>query len=298
MSESVRTGGLMRGLKWSVALCLLALVTAEVGLRVLAWKDVRDAGQPTVDIEERLLLFLGDSVTAGLGVGADGAFPQHVVERLQGSGFDSFQMLNRARPGWDVERVVEDALPLVEGLQDNARPLLFVMIGHNDINMWNGWKPEGWEEVHGVLEGDAPLLRKKSELLVVRMARWMMAGLEDPEVAADPYFEQRLAGWVEKLHAVVEAKGGEVVLLTYPLAGAAPGDMDERRAAVLEVTRELQRLCNVSIRNVAMARGWRLIDIEKAVESPSEWNSDWFLDHTHPTAAHHALIAESIVEAL
>ncbi len=296
-SKSVQSGW-KRGLKWSLGLLLALLICAELGLRWSAHTESRRAAHPSIDMADRLLLFLGDSVAGGLGVGADAAFPQRVVDHLNGEGIGDFQMMNRARPGWDVERLVDDALPVIEALPDGAKPLVFVMIGHNDINMWNGWKPHSWTEVHGTSDDEAPVLRRKSGLYVTRVFRWFMAGLEAPAVVADPYFEARFSGWMARLQAASATKGGEVYLLTYPIVGRAPADMDAKKAAVLEVTRELQLLCNVAIRNVAAERGLPVIDIEAEVQSPPVWDPAWFRDHSHPTASHHALIATAIVGAL
>ena len=296
-SASVQSGW-KRGLKWSFALLLAMVVCAELGLRAAAYMDSRRDAEPSIDVGDRLLLFLGDSVAGGLGVGADAAFPQRVVEELNGEGIGGFQMMNRARPGWDVERLVDDAVPVIDGLAAGAKPLVFVMIGHNDINMWNGWKPHSWTEVHGTSDDGEAVLRRKGGLYITRVFRWFMAGLEAPAVVADPYFEARLSGWMARLQSASAAKGGEVLLLTYPLAGRAPPDMEPKKAEVLEVTRELQRLCNVAIRNVGAERGLRVIDIAAEVQSPAVWDPAWFRDHSHPTASHHALIASAIVGAL
>lgn len=237
------------------------------------------------------VLCIGDSVTAGVGLGAGQSWPERLEERLSARGVP---VLRRAVPGARIPFLSNEALESLEELPSDATPVVLVLLGHND-------------EVR-IEPGAGTLLRKnrfeqRGESTsgwkgprILRLVRWAGSDGSIERAGAD-WLREAWALHLPPLVEAVEARGGEVLLLSYLVPGT-PTVLSEDEAAVVDEVRSAQAVVNASIRHAARGQGLGLIDLEALIEVGDEWNSDQWIDHIHPDVPLTIEIAAAVESAI
>ena len=274
---------LPRRIAYTALVFVVFLLLLEGGLRLVAPATLwlarpSGAGRPIV--------CLGDSVTAGHGIGRDQAWPAALGRWLEAEGVQGWSVQSRAVGGSKLGDIRQRDQGWVR--QQDA-PLVLLMAGHNDLMRWGGMadRPGGYDR-GAPTAGEAPRL--------LRISRWIWGIVEDdlPLSDFDPVDVARFGDDVDAIRDSARRAGGELVLLTYVVPGGPPADMDPQQAAVLVAKREHQRQINALIRQVAEAQRVALLDLELGMGAPDTWDPAWFVDSIHLTAGASRQVAEAV----
>ena len=245
-------------------------------------------GRPTPPARGDFLLCLGDSVTAGVGLGVGQSWPERLEEHLD------VPVLRHAVPGAKIAFAAEEGVGLLEEVPEEATPLVLVMLGHNDEVRFepgagNRLRKHRFEEL-----GDPTSGWRGPRLL--RLLRWASTEGAVERAGAD-WLRAACDTHLPPLSEAVEARGGEVVLLTSLVPGA-PDALEPEAAALVEEVRSGQAVVNASIRHAAREHQVGLVDLEALVPVGAEWNTEQWLDHIHPSERLTPAMAEAVAEAL
>jgi lysophospholipase L1-like esterase len=245
---------------------------------------------PGLEGSEGSVLCLGDSVTAGVGLGKGQSWPERLGRSLRRQ---RVEVARHAAPGARIAWAAEEGVPLVQQLPPGS--IVLVMLGHNDQVRFEpgagqrlrrhqfedlGQSTSGWRGPR-----------------IWRLLRWAshderpaMAGIQHLRAA----FEQALDPLVE----ATEARDAQLWLMTYLIPGAPPESLPRDEASILEDVQAGQATVNALIRAEAGRRGLGLIDLEAIVPVGAEWNTEQWLDHIHPSATLTVEIAEAVEATL
>ena len=222
------------------------------------------------------VLCVGDSVTAGTGLGRGQSWPERLQKSLEPHGIP---VVREAAPGAGLAWASEHAVPAIEASQDGV-PLVLVMLGHNDQVRFEpgagrALRAHRFEEL-----GDPHQGWKGPRLF--RFLRW---GVQDgvPGVAGIEHLRAVFAAHLPPLIEAAETRGGRVTLVTYLIPGPPPAELDEDAAELLVDVRAAQATVNALLRTEALDRGLGLIDLEHDVPVGATWNTEQWLDHIHPS---------------
>ncbi len=238
---------------------------------------------------------VGDSVTAGVGVPAGQSWPDHLSLQLARS---QIALLRSATPGARIGDGLAAATALVDELPDDARPVVLVMLGHNDALRWDPGARRGFERHRREAEPGEPVSTRSWQPRILRVLLWGYGALTaaGPEVREDAL--SALPAAIAPLRRAAEARGGQVVLMTYLVPGRPPADLDPALAEVISAARLAQAGVNAEIRLTAAEEGLALIDLESAVEVGAVWDLADFVDHIHLSAQSSARVAEVVLRRL
>ena len=119
-------------------LAFLALLEGVLALLPLVWTR---AVQPEEAGVGQTILFVGDSVTLGEGLGFGRAWPEQLDDQLEARGLADIAVYNYAREGATggrIDRRVEEHLLRLRhgGEDDGPGPVVLLMLGHNDFVWW------------------------------------------------------------------------------------------------------------------------------------------------------------------
>lgn len=234
---------------------------------------------------------VGDSVTAGVGIAQGQAWPDHLSLLLARH---DITLLRAATPGAQISSGLADALALVSALPEDTRPIVLVMLGHNDALRWDPGARRGFERHRRTAEGGGGGDAASWQPRLVRIMRWSWGALREqgPEVRDDAL--ATLPARLAPLKAAVEGRGGQVVLLTYLVPGQPPDGLDSELASVISAARLAQAGVNAAIRRTAADEGVVLIDLESAVSVGARWDLTDFVDHIHLSPQSSARVADVV----
>ncbi|MFT5682571.1 MAG: hypothetical protein ACI8RZ_003493 [Myxococcota bacterium] len=234
---------------------------------------------------------VGDSVTAGVGVPAGQSWPDHLSLNLARH---NIAVIRSATPGAQVRDGLTQATELVETLPDDARPVVLVMLGHNDALRWEPGARRGFERhrreaVAGEATETAPWQPR-----IVRVLRWVWTAASDegPSIRDDALAS--LPSALAPLRVATEARGGQVVLMTYLVPGHPPDGLDPALSGVIASARLAQAGVNASIRRTAADEALALIDLEDSVAVGAVWDLADFVDHIHLSSDSNARVADVV----
>lgn len=280
-----------RKVLYTTATTLVFFACLEAGLALWAWSQ-REESAPAVRLPvsaSGVVLCVGDSVTAGVGVPPGQAWPDHLRLSLTR---DGVVLQREALPGAGLEFAKGAPLEALEALPKDATPTVLVMLGHNDLVRWapgvrsHFYQLRNSESAQRNLSAGGEAARWEG-LRLLRAVRWgwlVLSGdaprLEPTDVAA--LAERMVAAYQGLQHAAL-VRGGRLVLLTYLVPGHPPLGMDAKPAAVVAASREAQLQVNASIRAAGQRLGVEVIDLAAAIEVGETWSIDHFVDHIHPT---------------
>lgn len=247
---------------------------------------------------ERELRCLGDSVTYGHGVRRDDTWPaalqRWLVEAGQASPGRGWRVVNRGSGGLKIDALTRRELPLLQAMKPEDRPLVLLLIGHNDLLAWGG---QPGLPPSGIRPGEPPAARAPRLLRVLRWALHQreapVSALQDLDAALPPFEEA-----VAQLAQATEAAGGRLVMMTYLIPGPAPDGTSAEFTTALANSREHQQRINALIRAAAARLALPLIDLERDLPAPARWDPTWFLDDIHPTPTGYQAMAAAIGEGL
>lgn len=275
-----------------VLVAFLALV--EGALTVAPWVMRRAHGRvKTGDDRSPVMVYaVGDSVTYGLGLELRHSYPWQLADGLVAAGRADVSVMMVARPGAIGRRIDQDLLPELESLAPGRRPLVYVMLGHNDFFSWDPDATLG--AFDGIAAPEDP--RTGGRLRLLRLFDWFHGAVEsatpnlqmgDVSIGA---FRTALAQCV----LAVRARGGELVLMTYVVPPAPPPGLPTSTTEVLAQTHSGQLKINAVIRELATQEGVRLLDLEARVDTGAVWNTTWWLDNIHLSQIGLARVADEV----
>lgn len=263
--------------------------------RIYQWSR---AGQAVASVgSSRVILCVGDSVTAGQGLERAQSYPSQLSERLVERGEAAVSVVTMARPAAASEALRTDVAPNVIRVAGGARPVALVMMGHNDFLDWSGSKVHDafgrGQTAGGPSHGDP---REGGGPRLLRLMRWFTTAWmgEVPAFKVDSEGVARLRANFVRLRAEVQGQGGELFVLTYVVPGAPPPTLSSQAAEILRQTADGQRAINRVLRAVAMQLGAPLIDAEDALVGEDTWSPRYFQDNIHLTAEGYGVLADLV----
>lgn len=243
----------------------------------------------------RLIVALGDSVTFGFGLPREEAWPARlqgwlVDHRLAGGGKRGLTVLNRAAGGSKVGHVRARDVPWLEKLDRDSHPIVTLMVGHNDLLSWGGLgkPPPG---------GPAPppgAPRWTPRLGRVLLWAFGMAREDVPESAFSEADVALFGQEISAIDAAVEARGGELILLTYLVPGEAGAEQPADLARLIHAKREHQLAINTLLRQVSENQQVALLDLARTLPVPATWDPDLFIDDIHLSPEGHRRVGEAV----
>lgn len=240
--------------------------------------------------EGRVIATLGDSVTFGFGLPREAAWPAALQRWLDARNL-SYKVVNRAAGGSKVGHVVERDAPWLSHLPTTARPLVLLMVGHNDLLSWGGMGGGGTPPAPG---------RPTWEPRLYRLFRWAL-GIARDEVPHDRISDADVALFADQIRLLQQAtasRGGTLILLTYLVPGSPPSDADPHWAEVLDATRRHQLAINDLLRTVATDLHLPLIDLARGLPVATTWDAEMFRDDIHLTAGGSQQVADAVARWL
>ena len=234
---------------------------------------------------------VGDSVTAGVGIPQGQAWPDHLELLLARH---DIALLRAATPGAQIGGGLADATALIAALPEETRPIVLVMLGHNDALRWDPGARRGFERHRREAVARDASASDPWQPRLVRIVRWGWGALREqgPEVRDDAL--STLPARLAPLRAATEARGGQVVLLTYLVPGQPPPDLDADLAGVISAARLAQAGVNAAIRHAAAEEDLALIDLESALPVGAVWDLTDFVDHIHLSPQSSARVADVV----
>lgn len=288
---------------FSAVILLFALLALEGALAVLprallVGRPARLDGDPAA---RTLLVCAGDSVTFGQNLPQHLSYPGLLGARVEELGLQGLSVFRYAEPSAELEDLSRKLLPDLAKLPDGARVVVLLMIGHNDFSDWRG---QGARAAFGGAQGRARWLETDPRRLegprLLRIGAWGLNALREdaPELRADAATLARFERGITALARALPAGRGQLYLLTYPVPGAPPPEMQAATAQVLEHTRGLQRAVNERLRQLGAANALPVLDLERDLVVPDTWSEDWFQDNIHWTARTAQRVADLVWGAM
>jgi len=234
---------------------------------------------------------VGDSVTAGVGIPQGQAWPDHLSLLLARH---DIALLRAATPGAQIGSGLADATALVSALPEDTRPIVLVMLGHNDALRWDPGARRGFERHRRAAEAGEGGPESAWQPRLVRIVRWGWGALQQQGPAVRDGALTTLSAHLDPLRDAAEARGGQVVLLTYLVPGQPSAELDADLAEVISAARLAQAGVNAAIRRTAADEGLALIDIESAVAVGAVWDLADFVDHIHLSPQSSARVADVV----
>ena len=286
-----------RKILYSAVMLVVAVLLLEGGLALVPALMVRrdaaaDAGEGDV------VVCVGDSVTAGVGIAPGQSWPDHLSLQLLRRGTP---LLREATPGAGVVEATQRARALLAELPPTSRPIVLVMIGHNDALRWEPGARQGFEAYRRTAGEGAAVQRRQPWRgpRLLRILRWGLgaARAQGPQVAVEGLLA-RMAQELSGLSDDVIAHQGRLFLLTYLVPGPPPAGLDPALAGVVQASRLAQAEVNASLRHAAAVLPSGLIDLERTVPVGAQWDVQEFVDHIHLSATTSARAAAAVLAAL
>jgi acyl-CoA thioesterase-1 len=179
---------------------LVALVTACGRDERQSDRGSAESQAPVVDTTERVVLFLGTSLTAGYGLAADQAFPALVQSKIDSAGF-SFRVVNAGNSG----ETSAGGLRRIDWLLRQPVAVLVLELGANDMLRGQG----------------IPAMRGNLQQIIDRTrvahpeARIVIAGMMAAPNLGEPYGREFASTFVEL------AEENDAALIPFLLDGVA-----------------------------------------------------------------------------
>lgn len=273
----------------------IALVLFEGALALLPRLYVAAQGvrRPT-EVAQTWLIFTGDSVTAGFGVGRQNAYPTLLGNDLKHLGLTGYGTFNVAMSGSGLEEVGAQVRDALAQTPMKVRPVVLAMVGHNDLMNWsNHHTPQNPDTVQGPQGiGDGPRL--------LRLLRWFGTAASGavPRSAMGPDWEQHMTSAIQKLGQQIGAAGGRLYLLTYANPGQPSASDHSPNAQLIAATRRGQTEVNNTLRLAAAHAAVPLVDVERVAKLPETYDPTLFLDNIHLTIEGHQRLAQVVRQQL
>jgi len=290
---------LQRKVLYTALTTTLFLLLLEVLLAVAPWAWL-SARAPVPDLpvtDGSVILCVGDSVTAGVGVPVGQSWSEHLGLSMRRH---QVPVLREAVPGAGVDFAAGAPLDALAGLGDGVAPTVLVMLGHNDMVRWAPGARSQFNRLRnqgGALGGEAARWQGPR---LLRAARWVWLAASRSAPAVAQVEEGALAGRMVATYAPLRdaaaARGGRLVLLTYLVPGAPPEGLDPSVAEIVSASRGAQRSVNRAIRTAGGELGVDVFDLERSVDTGEVWSLSAFVDHIHPTAESSARAAAVLYE--
>ncbi|MDG1478638.1 MAG: GDSL-type esterase/lipase family protein [Myxococcota bacterium] len=286
---------LSRRIIYSGVMFVAFLALAEVVLTIIPTLAVSNSTAGLAEETAGTVVCVGDSVTAGVGVPAGQAWPDHLSLNLARH---DVSVLRAATPGAQVRDGIAQATQLVTALPEDARPVVLVMLGHNDALRWDPGARRGFERHRRAAEPGDARTAAAWQPRIVRVARWVWTALADtgPFVRDDAL--AALPAVLAPLQAAAADRGGQVVLMTYLVPGQPPDGLDPALAEVISAARRAQAGVNAEIRRTAADEGLALIDLEDIVSVGAVWDLADFVDHIHLSSDSSVRVADVVYRRL
>jgi lysophospholipase L1-like esterase len=240
------------------------------------------------------IICIGDSVTYGHGVSSEESYPARLEQLLKAGGGESIRVMNRGVTGWNQAGspnfLRKETRLIGQVHKKGGRPVVLYLGGHNDV------MGAGWEQWTAGGSGN-----KERSYRLPRFLRILNWGLKTASSGSAEKGDEDTAAMLRKnivsFADAAEQSGGQLYLLTYMIPGKPEG-LEPETAKRVATCREKQRAGNQMLRQLAAEKGLPMIDLENTVPAPSVFDSQWFIDHIHPTPKGHREIAEAALKHL
>ena len=236
------------------------------------------------------IIVVGDSVAFGYGLEPGESWPSVLFEQLKEKKIQ-VSVRNRAVSGNGTMEMERERHTIEKVSKLNKRPLVLVMMGHNDFigHGWRSWASQG--------NGTSVPSINTNPPRIYRIVRWMNKLLRSQSDGVvnwqNSEIENQVQKNIQKLSTYTEKMGGKMFLMTYLVPGKATEKLSPSNQESLEKARKYQIQGNKVLRKIAARSDIGLIDIEDTVDVPPEWDSSWWIDHIHPRQIGHVQIATS-----
>ncbi len=283
-------------LGFSAVMVVVLLLMAEAVMAWLPWQRLIARDHAVGSGVQTVILSVGDSVTYGDGVEAHEAFPNRLKAALEVRGVDGVDVVNAGEQGADAHRAADLLQRSLQAMPQGTRPIVTWLVGHNSFIQYQ------WRQAKAPRTGAGSDSEESSgwtpRLFKVLLWSWGAAAEEVPPVELDPRalaaYRQRFEGMAR----LVANKGGQFYAMTYLVPGAPTADMEPYQQEAFGANRAVDLKLNAVVRELAAEFDVPLIDLERRIRVPPDWDAEWFLDPIHPTPHGHQAIADTLREAL
>ena len=283
-------------LGFSAVMVVVLLLMAEAAMAWLPWQRLIARDHAVGSGVQTVILSVGDSVTYGDGVEAHEAFPNRLKAALEVRGVDGVDVVNAGEQGADAHRAADLLQRSLQAMPQGTRPIVTWLVGHNSFIQYQ------WRQAKAPRTGAGGGSEESSgwtpRLFKVLLWSWGAAAEEVPPVELDPRalaaYRQRFEGMAR----LVANRGGQFYAMTYLVPGAPTADMEPYQQAAFGANRAVDLKLNAVVRELAQEYDVPLIDLERRIRVPPDWDAEWFLDPIHPTPHGHQAIADTLREAL
>jgi lysophospholipase L1-like esterase len=299
----------------------VVLLAAEGAVRAVGWVLRRDQDLTSTRPGAEVLYAIGDSFTYGQGVAPEQAWPRVLATRLQREGGGSAPVVRTlAEPGRSSSVAM---LEVAKALKAGDARLLLILTGWNandgDFAAFAAEhdRPVPWTARADLLLSHSRLYRVGKQALTYRSRTLVLEEVEViPQTTQMQLYDFRAYQMIaranlQRIARLCHAAGVPCALLSYPhqelppnpytrteyyhaLFGRTPLSEDDY---LVHDRRPGEIAIDAIIREVGHSEGVPVIDLQPAFAA-SDRHDLFLADWHHPTAAGHALIADTVFAAI
>lgn len=227
-----------------------------------------------------VVMCAGDSVTYGLNLDIQRSYPWQLADDLAARGYGGTSVMMAARPGAKSTQLNIEVRPWLLGLPANQRPVVYVMLGHNDFFMWDP------DLNRGAFDGIQAPADPSDGLRISRVLVWLRRNAEGTptRLFMEPDHIQQLVANMQAARDLVREHDGQMFVLTYVVPGAPPPGLSTLSAQLIRESHLGQPVINALLREVAQDLDLEVLDLERLIDTGETWNTTWWLDNIHLTA--------------
>lgn len=249
----------------------------KLGPRVVIW--ARGSMAELLAEDSVVVLCAGDSVTFGLNLDIQQSYPWRLADDLARRGYPHVSVQMAARPGSKTSQLRIEVLPFLDRLAPGQRPIVYVMLGHNDYFSWDPDLNEG--AFDGVMAFGGEKIARDSRILKILSWASDSVTAQPTRLNMEPFLVEEQRELLRLTAARVHELDGELVVMTYVVPGLPPQDLPQLSAQLIRESHFGQPIINQQLRDTAAALGLPVLDLEAKVDTGAMWNSVWWLDNIH-----------------